>query len=193
MLSVPLCIPLSAGAVITEGPVTDDGVVEMLARRHPIADEWVVLMSENYVVTPPFLDDRQNCPVPAYTPSILHLQEPRLPVTPLYRHLTHPSLEYKIIAAKIDEVIAANEKRLDKATTSPSIIEVANDGVAASVRSTSSTSSIVTEVNERMSLFTSILFSFPVYDADGTLLRLVPSSLTNEVKEIFAESSSTSE
>ena len=36
-------------------------------------------------------------------------------------------------------------------------------------------------------------FFFPVYDADGTLLRLVPSSLTNEVKEIFAESSSTSE
>ena len=98
-----------------------------------------------------------------------------------------------MIAAKIDEIIAANEKRLRTTTAPPSIIDVANDGAAVSVRSASSASSVVTEVNERMSLFTSILFSLPVEDADGTLLRLVPASPTDEVKEIFAESSSISE
>ena len=110
MISVPLCLPLSASAVITEDPVTDEGVVEMLARHHHIASEWAVLMSENYVVTSPFLDDRQNCPVPAYTPSILKLQEPRLTVAHLYHHLTHPSLEYNIIVAKIDEVVAVHHR-----------------------------------------------------------------------------------
>ena len=58
ILSVSLCFPLSAGAVITEGPVTDDGVAELLAHHHPIAGEWTVLMSEDYIVAPPFLDDR---------------------------------------------------------------------------------------------------------------------------------------
>ena len=104
-------------------------------------------MAENIIVAPPFLDDRYSCLKPAFTSSILHLQKPRLPVTPLFRHLTHPSLEYKVIVAKIDEIIVANEKRLRTTTSPPSIIDVANDGVAASVRSTSSTSSVVTEVN----------------------------------------------
>ena len=63
-----------------------------------------------------------------------------------------------------------------------------NDGVATSVRSISSAF-----VKERMSLFNSILFSLPIDNDDGTLLHLVPTSFTNEVKEIFAKSSYTSE
>ena len=96
----------------------------------------------------------------------------------------------------MDEIIAANEKRIRLTTPPPppSIIEVANDiGVAASVKSASSTSTVTTEVNERMSLFKSILFSLLVDDDDGTLLHLAPAFLTDEVREIFASVSSTSE
>lgn len=154
MLSIPFCLPLTVGALIQEDLITNEDIVELLTQRHLIASDWAVLMAENMIVAPPFLDDRHSCLNPAFTSSIIHLQKPRLlPVRSLFRHLTHPSLEYKVIVAKIDEIIVANEKRLRTTTSPPSIIDVANDGVAASVRSTSSTSSVVTEVNERMSLF----------------------------------------
>ena len=76
----------------------------------------------------------------------------------------------------------------------PSISEVANDiGVATSVKSAFSVSTVITEVNEGMSLFKSIIFSLPVDDDDSTILCLAPASLANEVREIFASASSTSE
>ena len=107
MLSVRCCLPLSAGTKITEGPVANKGVIELLTRHHPIAGEWGVLMGEgeDYIISPSFLDSRQNC-------HVLHLQEPRLLVTPIFRHLTHPSMDYRLITGKIDEIIAANEKKL---------------------------------------------------------------------------------
>ena len=37
--SVPWCLPLSADAQIIEGPVSDEGVIELLARHHPVAGE----------------------------------------------------------------------------------------------------------------------------------------------------------
>ena len=37
--SVLWCLPLSAGAQITEGPVSDEVVIELLTRRHPVAVE----------------------------------------------------------------------------------------------------------------------------------------------------------
>ena len=186
--SVLWCLPLSAGAQITEGPVSDEGVIELLTRHHPVAGEWGVLMGEDHIVSPPFLDARQSCPIPVVGSSIIHLQEPRLPVIPLFRHLAHPSME----------IIAANEKKL-RLTNPPSIIEVGNViggnviGVVDSVKSTSSTSTVTTEVNKRMSIFKSILFSLPVDDDNGTVIHLAPASLTDEVREIFVSASSTSE
>ena len=51
-----------------ENNVYNDINETFLARHHPISGEWAIFMSEDYTVVPPFLDDRQNCPVPAYTP-----------------------------------------------------------------------------------------------------------------------------
>ena len=92
--------------------MSDEGVIELLTRHHPVTGEWGVMMGEAHIVPLPFLDERQSCPIPVVGSSIVHLQEPRLPVTPLFRHLTHPSVEYRLIAGKIDKIVAANEKKL---------------------------------------------------------------------------------
>ena len=92
--------------------MSDEGVIELFTRHHLVAGEWGIMMEEAHIVPPPFLDERQSCPIPVVGSTIVHLQEPRLPMTPLFRHLTHPSVEYRLIAGKIDEIIAANEKKL---------------------------------------------------------------------------------
>ena len=71
--SVPWCLPLSAGAQITEGSVSDEGVIELLTRYHPVAGEWDFLIEEDHIVSPPFLDARQSCPIPVVGSSIIVL------------------------------------------------------------------------------------------------------------------------
>ena len=71
--SVPWCLPLSAGAQITEGSVSDEGVIELLTRYHPVAGEWDVLIGEDHIVSPPFLDARQSCPIPVVGSSVIVL------------------------------------------------------------------------------------------------------------------------
>ena len=109
-------------------------------------------------------------------------------MTPIFHHLTHPSLEYRLIVGKL------RIRRVFVSQFPPIIIEVANNvGVAESVKSTFSSSTLITEVNERMSIFKSILFSLPVNDDDSILLQLAPASLIDETREIFTLASSTSE
>ena len=105
---------------MTEEPVADEGVVDLLTRHHSITGEWGVLISEgeDHIVSPLFLDSRQKCALPEVGSSIIHFQEPRLPGTPIFRHITHSSLEYRLIAGKIDEIVAANEERI-RLTTPP--------------------------------------------------------------------------
>ena len=51
---------------MTEEPVADEGVVDLLTRHHSITGEWGVLIGEgeDHIVSPPFLDSRQNYPLP---------------------------------------------------------------------------------------------------------------------------------
>ena len=58
MLSVPLCLPLTACALIEEGPIADDNITDLLVQHHPVAGEWAILMAEDQIVDPLFLDDR---------------------------------------------------------------------------------------------------------------------------------------
>jgi len=66
-----------------------------------------------------------------------------------------------------------------RVTTSSTIISVAT--------------STVVNVNERMNIFTSILFVRAVYDSDSSLKYLEPMNLTDEAKDLFASESATSE
>ena len=54
-----------------------------------------------------------------------------------------------------------------------------------SVGTNDSLSTVVTEVNEWIIVFNSLFSSLPIYDDDGSLVKLVPANLSNEVKELF--------
>ena len=120
------------------------------------------------------------------TVSIFHVQEGRLSATHILHYLPNISLEYKVIKSKIDGVITENKKHLWVPIFSSTIEMVNSEGTTSSTKSVSSFSSIVTEVNERIHVFKSILFSLPVVNDDGNLSRLIPSSPTDDVKDIIA-------
>ena len=46
MLNVPLYFPLSTDVNILEGPVSNEGIIELLVHYRLITDEWEVLMAE---------------------------------------------------------------------------------------------------------------------------------------------------
>ena len=56
MLSVSLFLPLTAGAIIKQGSITDEGIFELLVQHHSVAGEGDVLMTEDQIVAQPFLD-----------------------------------------------------------------------------------------------------------------------------------------
>ena len=54
-------------------------------------------------------------------------------------------------------------------------------------------SSVVVQVSERMNLFQSLFFAFPAVDASGKPTHLTLGSIIDEMKELFASSTSTSD
>lgn len=67
----------------------------------------------------------------------------------------------------------------------PGIIVTKNGGGTGSVKVVLVVSTVVVEENERMNLFKSLLFVFPVVDASGKPTHLTLASIIDEVKKLF--------
>ena len=75
-------------------------------------------------------------------------------------------------------------------TSFPNIIVTSGAG---SVKTASVASTVVVQVNERMNLFKSLRFAFSAVDTSGKPPHLTLGSITDEVKELFASATSTSD
>ena len=73
------------------------------------------------------------------------------------------------------------------------VIITKGGGGAGSVKVASVVSSVVVEVNDRMNLFKSLLFTILIFDQRGKMDYLVLATITDEVKELFASVSAISE
>ena len=110
VLSVPWILSLTRAIKIVESLIMDHSVLVFFNRHHLVADELDRLVSGDNVVTTIFLNLRQHLLEPTSTLSIVKFQDYHLPTTPISRQLTHLSIEYTVIVAKIDKISAANEK-----------------------------------------------------------------------------------
>ena len=111
------------------------------------------------------------------------------------RNEEHLSVEYECIRHSIRLVRADNERVYAVAnpiaTNVPRIIDTKRD--EGSVKVASVTSSVVVEVNNRMNLFKSLLFAIPMFDQRHKVNHLRLVTITEEVKELFVSTSSTSD
>ena len=110
VLSVSWILSLTRATKIVDSLITEHSVLVFFNCHHPVVDELDRLVSEDNVVTTIFLNLRQNLLEPTSAFSIVNFQDSHLPTNPISRHLTHLSIEYTVIAAKIDKISAANEK-----------------------------------------------------------------------------------
>ena len=178
-------------AAIIEGPITSDKVLESLESYHPAAGDWALLMEMGNVVGSVYLDERQT--IPRLKAKCNSNQDLSMEV--LVRNEEHPSVEYAAIGQSIRYVQTENE-RVYALANPPSKVRVPDFIVTnetGSLKESSVASSVVVQVNERMNLFKSLLFAFPAVDASGKPTHLTLGSITDEVKELFASATSTSD
>ena len=126
-------------------------MIESLVSYHPVAGDWGNLMNYNNIVGSIHLDKTLGKCSQTQLPSIKVLM----------RNEDHPSVEYECIPRSIRLVRAENERvyaATHSTTTSvPRIINTKGD--EGSVKVASVTSSVVGEVNNRMNMFKSLLFT----------------------------------
>ena len=147
-------------------------------------------MEMGNVVGSVYLDERQTIPRPKAKCN----SNQNLSMEVLVRNEEHPSVEYAAIRQSIRYVQTENERVYALANpTSKGIPDVIVTNGAESIKAASVASSVVVQVNEGMNLFKSLLFAFPAVDASGKPTHLTLGSITDEVKELFASVTSTSD
>ena len=104
-------------------------------------------------------------------------------------------MEYTTIKQSIRYVQTENERVYSLANPTATSIPhniIVTSGTG-SVKIASLASSVVVQVNEKMNLFKSLLFAFHAVDVNGKPTHLTLGSITDEVKELFASATSTSD
>ena len=114
-------------------------------------------------------------------------------MTVLVGNEEHPSVEYECIRRIISLVKAEKERvyALAKPTviSIPGVIITKEGGGAGSVKVASIASYVVVEINNRMNILKSLLFTVPVFDHRGKVDHLMLATISDEVKQLFKSTS----
>ena len=196
IIAFPLIIPIVKGYDIPEGDIDEIEIYDKFCSAHHIYADWIFLQNKKYVLNEEFFQGEGKCPIPEKVCDNYGFYE-ELPFKTLFKSKKE-SLAFNLAKSEVQKFILQNKPIEEKSSKDmiPEEVNVSDINTVATndktiVTNTSEGSS--STKNEKLQVFFSILFAKPLFDRKNELVSLIPSIITDEIKEIISSSSSTSE
>ena len=187
LATFPAVLPLVKGHDIQEGDLRNDDLCKKVASMYPIYACWIKRQNR-FICTGDFCKD--DCPLPKESGNTV-IFEPWVTPSILYKADTVQA--WVLLKRELDKHIEAKKYKEGETLKASSVpIEVALDNKTV-VTMASGTESTVSQKNEHLIAFLSILFSMPNYDRTGKLTSMHPASLSDDAMEILSSTASLAE
>ena len=104
-----LDFPLVRDSKITEGPTSENDIIDSLVLCHPAPGEWSCVHEDVYLAQNVFLDGRGGCSLPLTVNTVALHQNVFLLITILFRSTKYPSGDYTSTKNRVNQVRSVNE------------------------------------------------------------------------------------
>ena len=185
----PTILPLIRGLPVPEGNIFEEAFKEKVSSIHPIYGYWI-RMKTGFWCNDEFVDD--SCPLPKSTGNEFMLDGMLKPAI-LYKS---PNVQgYRMLKELIERHSKAKKFqdgsiRNSRTDTIPREVALTEEKTVVTAVSSESK---VSNKNERLVAFMSILLSTPNYDRAGKLISMTPAHISDEAMEILTANASLSE
>ena len=187
VLALPLVLPVLKGAKLAEGPVDSDEVAESLATAHPMYEAWLRIATSDMLIDAELL--AKSPPTP--DSDRRYTVDTALPLKVLFSSKHIFQNPFQIMKREVDAFIGRSSPPVQKKSP-PKTVDLVDD-FASVITKTSTDETKTMERNEKVIIFTSLLFSIPEFDRNGTISSLSPGEMSDEALDILSSSTSTSE
>ena len=186
VVSFPLILPIVKGYYFEEGPIDDEKIYDAISDIHDLYAEWIFLFKNKYIVNSSFTTNEITCPTPETINTVTSLEE--IPIKILFKTNNDSSSPFARIKKEVDNYIAANTKYQPSCKVLD-VVDIPEHRTLAS----ESKSSKCTVINEKLTAFLQVLFTKPVFNADGDFLYLEPATISDSLQEIMTTTTNTSQ
>ena len=187
LATFPTVLPLIKGYSIKEGDLRNEDFRNEVSKLHPIYECWIKLKN-GFHCTGDFCFE--DCPLPKETGNTV-IFEPWVTPTVLYRAETVQA--WVMLEKELERHTGSKKYKEESARKASSLPEEVDLESKTVVTMNSATESKVSQKNERLIAFLSIMFSMPNYDRTGKLTSMHPATLSDDAMEILASTASLAE
>ena len=144
------------------------------------------MFKHKYIVNSNYNTEHVTCLIPKVSNNITTLDE--IPLKILFKNKNDSSSPFDRMKREVDKFVATNTYHPTSFKV-PAVVDIPEHKMVAS----ETKSSECTVMNERLTAFLQILFAKPAHDEDSDVSFLEPAIISDNLQEIFAATSNTSQ